>query len=228
ARQGGNRRLNRPRAAPGLAFRGACWIRARSPQTWLTMPAVTTLLIAANVGAFLLMAAAPRLSLALALWPIGAGFQPWQLLTYAFLHGNLMHIAFNMFALYMFGSAIERVFGARRYLAYYLVCVLSAAIAQLLTAAITGAVYPTVGASGGVFGLLLAYAIYFPHSRIMLIFPPIPMPARVFVVVYAALELFLGVTGTEEGVAHFAHLGGLVGGFIMLRYWRSTPAGWRQ
>ena len=192
------------------------------------MPPVTTLLIAANAGVFLLLVAAPGLLTSFALWPIGAGFQPWQLLTYAFLHGGLFHIAFNMFALYMFGSAIERVFGGRRYLAYYLVCVLSAAIAQLLTAAITGAVYPTVGASGGVFGLLLAYAIYFPHSRIMLIFPPIPMPARVFVVVYAALELFLGVTGTEEGVAHFAHLGGLVGGFIMLRYWRSTPAGWRQ
>ena len=192
------------------------------------MPAVTTLLIVANVGAFLLMAAAPRLSVAFALWPVGAGFQPWQLLSYAFLHGNLMHIAFNMFALYMFGSAIERVFGARRYVAYYLVCVVSAAIAQLLTAAITGAVYPTVGASGGVFGLLLAYAMYFPHSRIMLIFPPIPMPARTFVFVYAVLELFLGVTGTEEGVAHFAHLGGLVGGYLMLRHWRSTPAGWRQ
>jgi membrane associated rhomboid family serine protease len=192
------------------------------------MPPVTTLLIAANAGVFLLLVAAPGLLTSFALWPVGAGFQPWQLLTYAFLHGGLFHIAFNMFALYMFGSAIERVFGARRYLAYYLVCVLSAAIAQLLTAAITGAVYPTVGASGGVFGLLLAYAIYFPHSRIMLIFPPIPMPARVFVVVYAVLELFLGVTGTEEGVAHFAHLGGLVGGFIMLRYWRSTPAGWRQ
>jgi len=192
------------------------------------MPAVTTLLIAANAGVFLLLLAAPGLLTSFALWPVGAGFQPWQLLTYAFLHGGLFHIAFNMFALYMFGSAIERVFGPRRYLAYYLVCVLSAAIAQLLTAALSGAVYPTVGASGGVFGLLLAYAIYFPHSRIMLIFPPIPMPARVFVVVYAALELFLGVTGTEEGVAHFAHLGGLVGGFIMLRYWRSTPAGWRQ
>ena len=192
------------------------------------MPPVTTLLIAANAGVFLLLVAAPGLLTSFALWPVGAGFQPWQLLTYAFLHGGLFHIAFNMFALYMFGSAIERVFGPRRYLAYYLVCVLSAAIAQLLTAAITGAVYPTVGASGGIFGLLLAYAIYFPHSRIMLIFPPIPMPARVFVVVYAVLELFLGVTGTEEGVAHFAHLGGLVGGFIMLRYWRSTPAGWRQ
>jgi membrane associated rhomboid family serine protease len=112
------------------------------------MPAVTTLLIAANAGVFLLLLAAPGLLTSFALWPVGAGFQPWQLLTYAFLHGGLFHIAFNMFALYMFGSAIERVFGARRYLAYYLVCVLSAAIAQLLTAAITGAVYPTVGASG--------------------------------------------------------------------------------
>jgi membrane associated rhomboid family serine protease len=192
------------------------------------MPPVTALLIAANAAVFLLLLAAPGLLTAFALWPVGAGFRPWQLVTYAFLHGGLMHIAFNMFALYMFGGAIERVFGARRYLTYYLVCVVSAAIAQLLTAAISGAVYPTVGASGGVFGLLLAYAIYFPHSRIILIFPPIPMPARVFVVVYAVVELFLGVTGTEEGVAHFAHLGGLIGGFIMLRYWRSTPAGWRQ
>jgi membrane associated rhomboid family serine protease len=192
------------------------------------MPPVTALLIAVNAVVFLLLLAAPGLLTSFALWPVGAGFQPWQLLTYAFLHGGLMHIAFNMFALYMFGGAIERVFGARRYLTYYLVCVVSAAVAQLLTAAISGAVYPTVGASGGVFGLLLAYAIYFPHSRIILIFPPIPMPARVFVVVYAVVELFLGVTGTEEGVAHFAHLGGLVGGFIMLRYWRSTPAGWRQ
>ncbi|HET9762512.1 MAG TPA: rhomboid family intramembrane serine protease, partial [Casimicrobiaceae bacterium] len=114
-----------------------------------------------------------------------------------------------------------------RYLTYYFVCVLSAGIAQLITSALTGALYPTVGASGGVFGLLLAYAMYFPHSRVMLLFPPIPMPARVFVIVYAALELFLGVTGTQEGVAHFAHLGGLVGGFLMLRFGRGAPARWR-
>jgi membrane associated rhomboid family serine protease len=188
---------------------------------------LTTVLIAINAAVFLLQQGVPGLLPLLALWPVGAGFQPWQLLTYAFLHGSLLHIAFNMFALYMFGNPVEGVLGPRRYLAYYLVCVLSAAIAQLITSALTGTVYPTVGASGGVFGLLLAYAIYFPRNRVMLLFPPIPMPARVFVVVYAALELFLGVTGTEEGVAHFAHLGGLVGGFIMLRYWRSTPAGWR-
>ena len=189
---------------------------------------MTTFLIAANAAVFLLQIGVPGLTAWFALWPLGAGFQPWQLLTYAFLHGSLVHIAFNMFALYMFGRPVERVFGPRRYLTYYFVCVLSAALAQLLTAAMTGAVYPTVGASGGIFGLLLAYAIYFPHNRVMLIFPPIPMSARVFVVVYAALELFLGVTGTEEGVAHFAHLGGLVGGFILLRYWRSTPARWRS
>jgi membrane associated rhomboid family serine protease len=190
------------------------------------MASVTGLLIAANFAVFLLLLAAPGLVTAFALWPIGAGFLPWQLVTYAFLHGSLMHIGFNMFALYMFGGAIERVFGTRRYIAYYFVCVVSAALAQLLTAALSGAVYPTVGASGGVFGLLLAYAMYFPNNRIMLIFPPIPMPARVFVIVYAALELFLGVTGTEEGVAHFAHLGGLVGGYLMIRYWRHAAVGW--
>ena len=188
------------------------------------MASLTTLLIAVNAAVFLLEQAVPGIVPAFALWPIGAGFEPWQLLTYAFLHGGLLHIAFNMFALYMFGGPVEQVFGPRRYLTYYVVCVLSAGLVQLLTSAMTGAVYPTVGASGGVFGLLLAYAIYFPRNRIMLIFPPIPMPARVFVLVYAALELFLGVTGTEEGVAHFAHLGGLVGGFILLRFWRSTPA----
>jgi len=190
---------------------------------------VTIALIAANVAMFLLEQAAPGSIYPLALWPLGAGaaggesFAPWQLVTYAFLHGSLLHLAFNMFALYMFGGAIERVFGARRYLTYYFVCVVSAALTQLVFAAMSGAYYPTVGASGGVFGLLLAYGIYFPRSTVMLIFPPIPMPARVFVLVYAAIELFLGVTGTQEGVAHFAHLGGMIGGYALLRYWRGGP-----
>jgi len=190
------------------------------------MPA-TTILIAANVAMFLLEQVAPGFVYALALWPLGAGggggasFAPWQLVTYAFLHGGMLHLLFTMFALYMFGGAVEQVFGARRYLLYYFVCVITAAITQLVFAAMSGGFYPTVGASGGVFGLLLAYATYFPHKRIMLIFPPIPMPARVFVLLYAAIELFLGVTGTQEGVAHFAHLGGMIGGFVLLRYWRS-------
>jgi membrane associated rhomboid family serine protease len=113
-------------------------------------------------------------------------------------------------------------------LTYYLVSVVSAAITQLVVAGMSGTVYPTVGASGGVFGLLLAYGLYFPNSRVMLLFPPIPMPARTFVLVYAVLELFLGVTGTQEGVAHFAHLGGMVGGYLMLRYWRGSPRGYRD
>ena len=140
----------------------------------------------------------------------------------------MLHLAFNMFALYMFGGAIEQVFGSRRYLAYYLVCVVSAAVAQLAVAGMTGDYYPTIGASGGVFGLLLAYGLYFPNNRIVLLFPPIPMPARVFVFVYAALELVLGVTGSQSGVAHFAHLGGMVGGFLMLRWWRGAGPTWRR
>jgi len=184
------------------------------------MFSVTAVLIAANVAMFLLEQVAPGAIDAFALWPVGASFAPWQLVTYAFLHGSTLHLAFNMFALYMFGGAMEQVFGARRYLTYYLVCVVSAALTQLLFAGLSGGVYPTVGASGGVFGLLLAYGMYFPHSRVMLLFPPIPMPARVLVFVYAAIELFLGVTGTQEGVAHFAHLGGMIGGFALLRYAR--------
>jgi membrane associated rhomboid family serine protease len=198
------------------------------------MPPVTTALIVANVAVFLLQSVAPGLIASFALWPLaasglnaGVAFAPWQLLTYAFLHGSLMHLAFNMFALYMFGSAVERVFGGRRYLMFYTVCVLSAAVAQLIVAAVTGMIYPTVGASGGIFGILLAYGMYFPNNRVMLLFPPIPMPARVFVVVYALIELFLGVTGTQEGVAHFAHVGGLVGGFVMVRYGRRTAGRWR-
>ena len=171
-----------------------------------------------------------------ALWPLSAaqasggavGFGVWQLLTYAFLHGGIAHIAFNMYGVYMFGSPVESVFGGRRYLTYYLVCVVAAAIAQLGVAAVTGGVYPTIGASGGVFGLLLAYGIYFPNNRVMLLIPPIPMPARMLVVVYAAIELFFGVTGTQAGVAHFAHLGGLVGGYILLAIWGGTATPWRR
>jgi membrane associated rhomboid family serine protease len=191
------------------------------------MPPATTALIVANVAVFLLQGLVPQLVVPFALWPLsasvagtGAAIAPWQLVTYAFLHGGLLHLAFNMFAVYMFGSAIEQALGTRRYVVLYFVSVLFAAITQLIVAMLSGAVYPTIGASGGVFGLLLAYAIYFPHNRVMLLFPPIPMRARVFVVLYAVLELFLGVTGSQEGVAHFAHLGGMIGGYLVLRFWR--------
>jgi len=191
------------------------------------MPPVTTALIVANVAMYLLQSLVPQIIVPFALWPLAAAgsgicasFAPWQLVTYAFLHGSLVHLAFNMFALYMFGGAIEQVFGPRRYTIFYFVSVISAAITQLIVAMVMHGVYPTIGASGGVFGLLLAYAMYFPRNRVMLLFPPIPMSARMFVVVYAVIELLLGVSGAQSGVAHFAHLGGMIGGWLLLRFWR--------
>jgi membrane associated rhomboid family serine protease len=186
------------------------------------IPPLTKALLIANVVIYLAEGVAEEALVGLfALWPIGPGFAPWQLVTYSFLHGSLLHLFFNMLALYMFGSDIERVFGRRRYLAYYLTCVLVAALMQLLVSAlIPGPAYPTLGASGGVFGILLAFALYFPHRIIMLIFPPIPMPAWLFVMLYGLIELDLGVTGTQAGVAHFAHLGGMLGGFMTIQYWR--------
>ena len=126
-----------------------------------------------------------------------------------------------MFALYMFGGDVERLLGPRRFLQYYLVCVVGAAVAQLIVMnGMSTPPVPTVGASGGVFGLLLAFGMAFPRRRILLIFPPIPMPAWLFVTLYGMLELYLGVTGSQVGVAHFAHLGGMAAGYAMLMYWR--------
>ncbi len=188
----------------------------------LGLPFITQGIVIANVLVFLLeLVLGNGLISVFALWPLGSQFMPWQILTYAFLHGSVTHLLFNMFALYMFGADIERIWGGRRYLTYYLVCAVAAALAQLLVSSATGAYYPTLGASGAVFGLLLAFARYFPERQIMLLIPPIPMPAKLFVVLYGAIELFLGVTGSQEGVAHFAHLGGLAGGWLLMRYWKS-------
>lgn len=197
-----------------------------------SIPPVTWALLITNGIVFLLQQVlGDQLFIWFGLWPFGgssftgtAGFLPWQIVTYSFLHGSLLHLVFNMFALYMFGSDIERVFGQRRYLAYYFACVITAAVGQLVVSALSGSPpYPTVGASGGVFGLLLAFGMYFPRRTVMLIFPPIPMPAWLFVTLYGALELYLGITGTQAGVAHFAHLGGMVGGYLMIRHWRGRP-----
>lgn len=196
------------------------------------MPAFTQFLIVANVAVFLLqLAGGGGLVQWFALWPgDGSGLAslpllaPWQLVTYSFLHGSLMHLAFNMFALWMFGGELERVWGARRVATAYFLSVVTGAVTHLLAAgAFGGGGAPVVGASAGVFGLLLAYALIFPNRRIMLLFPPIPMPARVFVLLYVLLELYLGVTGTQSGVAHFAHLGGLAGGWWVYRFGRGGP-----
>jgi membrane associated rhomboid family serine protease len=189
-------------------------------------PVARNLLIAC-VGVFLLQQVmGPQLELHLALWPYiqtsyGNLFRPWQLVSYAFLHGGLMHLLLNMFALYMFGPDIERLLGPRRFLTYFIVCAITAALTQLVVQHLMGGPYSaTVGASGGIFGLLLAYGLAFPQRRLMLIFPPIPMPAWLFVTLYGLIELYSGLARSDSNVAHFAHLGGMLGGFLLIFYWR--------
>jgi len=158
-----------------------------------------------------------------ALWPVASPrFGVWQVLSYAFLHGDMGHLFFNMLGLFMFGSELERLWGQRRYLQFLLAGVLSAALAQLIITALLGSNVPTVGASGALYAMLLAYAMLFPNRTIMPLIPPIPMKAKTFVMVFGALELLMGLTGFS-GVAHFAHLGGMVGGFLMIRFWRGQP-----
>ncbi|WP_226468773.1 rhomboid family intramembrane serine protease [Luteimonas panaciterrae] len=204
------------------------------------LPPVIKALLTLNVLAFLLQLLVGESRYALfELWPyvpggipeIGGGqlFMPWQLLTYGFLHdpSNYAHLIFNMLMLLMFGSPLEYTWGSRRFLTYYLVCVFGAGLCQLMLttwmAAQGGNIGQTIGASGGVFGLLLAYGLLFPNQRVMLLIPPIPMKARTLVIIYGAIELLLGFTGLQPGVAHFAHLGGMLFGWLLINYWRGKP-----
>ena len=187
------------------------------------------ILVGANVLVFLLQGQSPgRIDELLALWPLQpidgkVYFQPWQIISYAFLHGNATHIGFNMLGLWMFGAEIERYVGAKRLLACYFASVVTAALTQLFIPMLFGAPpAPTIGASGGVFGLLLAYALMFPTRKVVPLIPPIPMPAWLFATIYAGIELFLGVTGTLSGIAHFAHLGGMIGSALVVTQWRRT------
>lgn len=211
------------------------------------LPPATRALLIANVAVFLLQmltgdvsafGAADHLGWMtqyFALWPLGpdhvgyngagvlmhVGFRFWQLVTYGFLHGSVMHIALNMFALFMFGGVIERTFGRRHFLIFYFVCMITAALSQLAVVHfLQNGFYPTIGASGAIFGLLLAFGMLYPNERILLIIPPVPVKAWVFVTGYGLIELLQGVFGTEAGIAHFAHLGGMLGGFVLIQYWR--------
>jgi membrane associated rhomboid family serine protease len=147
-----------------------------------------------------------------ALWPLGTNFWPWQLVTYMFLHGGFGHLFFNMLALWMFGMELENLWGSKRFLTFYLVCGLGAGIANLLVAPLLSQGAPTVGASGAVFGVLVAFGMLFPDRPIYIYFL-LPIRAKFFVAGYILLELFYGVTGTSSGIAHFAHLGGAAVGF---------------
>ena len=160
-----------------------------------------------------------------ALWPVQSvyeNFYPWQLVTYGFLHDTAfqMHIIFNMLMLWMFGRELELLLGARRFLTYYMTCVIGAGIVQLIVTYITGSSQPTIGASGGVFGLLLAFGMAFPNRMILLIIPPIPMKAKYMVVLMGVIELTIGISGAENRIANFAHLGGMLFGFLLIQHWK--------
>ena len=147
------------------------------------------------------------------------GFWPWQLVTYGFLHGDFGHLFFNMLALWMFGAQIEAAWGSQRFAFYYFTCVVGAGLLQLIVT-YGGPPVPTVGASGGVFGILLAFGMMFPNQYIMLLFPPIPIKAKWLVIIYGLIELFAGFGGAASGVAHFAHVGGMLFGLLLILYWR--------
>lgn len=170
-------------------------------------------------------------------------FKPYQFLTHMFMHGSLVHILFNMYTLFFFGSVLENVWGGKKFLLYYLVTGIGAAIlhslvlhlqATELENAITAGSYqayeqlrilyntPTVGASGAIYGLLLAYGMLFPNNIIGLVFPPVALKAKYFVIIFGAIELLLGLTGRDSGVAHFAHLGGMIFGFFLIMHWKKN------
>lgn len=151
------------------------------------------------------------------LWPIDSGyFHIWQFVTYMFLHAGFSHIFFNLFALWMFGQAIENYWGTERFVIYYFLTGIGAALLHMLIG-VGGA--PTLGASGAVYGILLAFGMMFPNRPIMLLFLPVPIKAKYFVAGYGAIELISGISRTDSGVAHFAHLGGMLVGFILIKYW---------
>ena len=174
-------------------------------------------------------------------YPASPLFRFWQPLTHMFVHGGLMHIFFNMYALLMFGAPVERALGEKKFLLLYFLSgfgaaalhtgvqflQLQGAAAASVTAVQDIYLTPTVGASGAVYGVLIAFAMLNPDATLILLFPPIPLKAKWWVLIFAAIELFTGVTGTMDGIAHFAHLGGMVVGFLLMLYWRKTHKLWR-
>ena len=156
-------------------------------------------------------------------------FKIYQFVSYMFMHGGFSHFFFNMFALWMFGSTIERTWGAERYLIYYFVCGLGAALVQEIVWGIGrspealmyyGDYLITVGASGAIFGILLAFGMLYPNAPLFIMFIPIPIKAKWMVIGYGIMELFAGVSQTGDNVAHFAHLGGMIFGYLLIKYWR--------
>ncbi len=189
---------------------------------FFNMPPVVKHLLAINVLAYLVTALLPwggTVEYYGALWVGLPPFRSYQFVTYMFLHANFEHLFFNMFALWMFGRTLEYELGSKRFLIYYMVCGVGAALIQASIAWAMGDSMVLVGASGAVMGLLLAFGVLYPNEIIMLLFPPVPMKAKWFVVIYGVIELLLGWRGVGN-IAHFAHVGGMLWGLGLLYWWK--------
>ena len=207
------------------------------------VPKVTRNLIIINVLMFIgtLLAEETMIKTFALFYPTSPFFHWWQYITHMFMHGGWWHIFFNMYSLFIFGSVLERIIGEKKFLIFYFVCGLGAValhigvqylqaqsymaqIAQGSKAAMDAyqalKITPTVGASGAIYGLLIGYAMLFPDSKLTLIFPPVTLSAKWWIIIFATIELVTGVTGVASGIAHFAHLGGMLFGFLLIRYWR--------
>lgn len=150
------------------------------------------------------------------LFPLGAGFMPWQLVTYMFMHGGMLHLLLNMLILWFLGMELENLWGSKRFVIYYLVCGIGAGLTTLLIGPLFGPAAPTVGASGAIYGVLIAFGVLFPERPLFFLFLPIPIRAKYFVMIYIGIELYAGISGTTDGIAHFAHLGGAAVGYLLL------------
>ena len=199
------------------------------------MTPVVKNLVIINVLVFLAQSAMPGLEpLLMGHYPLGANFEPWQVITHMFMHGSLTHIFFNMFALVVFGSALERAWGSKRFLQYYMLCGIGAffiyeatvgyEVFQLTESIIyDGLAGRVVGASGCVYGLLLGFGMLFPNTELILLFPPIPIKAKYFVIIYGLIELSLAMSNSPgDNVAHVAHLGGMLFGFLLIKQWQKN------
>lgn len=194
------------------------------------IPPVTQALMLINVGIFCLQfLMRGLLEPWFALWPLNSGFLPWQLISYGFLHGDMFHLFFNMLALWMFGAELEQLWGPKRYLIFLAAGILFGGLAFIVLTTLMDWRALLVGFSGGIFALLFASAMLFPNRTIMPLFPPIPMKMKTFAIVFGVIELVIGVTSGVSGLSNFAHLGGVLGGFLMIRYWRGqAPFGRRR
>ena len=196
------------------------------------IPTVTKNIIIVNVIAFIATMLNENVMIGTfaMFFPTSPYFRLWQPITHMFMHGGVWHIFFNMYTLLIFGGVVERVLGSKRFLIFYFVCGLGAAALHL---AVTwfqlthgGSVsllrVPMLGASGAIYGVLIAYAMFYPDSVLTLIFPPVSLKAKWFILIFAGIELVTGIFGTMDGIAHFAHLGGMLVGWLLIMYWKKT------